>query len=101
MDTIVERGCGLDIAEETVVACLMVGPAGRKVHKEVRTYLTFTAELEKLRDWLLSEGCTHVAMESTGPYWVPVYAVLEQAGRLSLWSVTRRTSGTCLAGRRM
>lgn len=84
MDTIVERGCGLDVAEETVVACLLVGPAGCKVRKEVRTYRTFTAELEKLRDWLLAEGCTHVAMESTGPYWVPVYAVLEQAGQFEL-----------------
>lgn len=84
MDTIVERGCGLDVAEETVVACLLVGPAGCKVRKEVRTYRTFTTELEKLRDWLLAEGCTHVAMESTGPYWVPVYAVLEQAGQFEL-----------------
>lgn len=84
MDTIVERGCGLDVAEETVVACLMVGPAGGKVRKETRTYRTFTAELERMRDWLRSEGCTHVAMESTGPYWVPVYAVLEGAGCFEL-----------------
>lgn len=84
MDTIVERGCGLDIGEEMVVACLMVGPAAAKVRKEVRTYRTFTSELEKLRDWLRTERCTHVAMESTGPYWVPVYAVLEQAGCFEL-----------------
>lgn len=80
----VERGCGLDIGESTVVACLMVGPAGQKVRKEVRTYRTFTADLERMRDWLRSEGCTHVAMESTGPYWVPVYAVLEKAGCFEL-----------------
>jgi transposase len=84
METIVEKGCGLDIGEETVVACLMVGPAGGKVRKEVRTFRTFTTDLEGMREWLRAEGCTHVAMESTGPYWVPVYAVLEQAGCFEL-----------------
>jgi transposase len=84
MDTMVERGCGLDIAEETVVACLLVGVVGQKVRKEVRTYRTFMGDLRQLRDWLLAEGCTHVAMESTGPYWVPVYGVLEQAGCFEL-----------------
>jgi transposase len=84
METIVEKGCGLDIGEETVVACLMVGSAGSKVRKEVRTFRTFTTDLERMREWLRAEGCTHVAMESTGPYWVPVYAVLEQAGCFEL-----------------
>jgi transposase len=84
MDAMVERGCGLDIGEATVVASLMVGPAGQRVRKEVQTYRTFTADLERMRDWLRSEGCTHVAMESTGPYWVPVYAVLEKAGCFEL-----------------
>jgi transposase len=84
METMVEKGCGLDIAEETVVACMMVGPAGGKVRKEVRTYRTFTTDLERMRDWLRAEGCTHVAMESTGPYWVPVYVVLERAGCFEL-----------------
>jgi len=84
MDTIVERGCGLDVAEETVVACLLVGAAGQKVRKEVRTYRTFVADLAQLRDWLIAEGCTQVAMESTGPYWVPIYGVLEQAGCFEL-----------------
>jgi transposase len=84
METIVEKGCGLDIGEETVVACLMVGSAGSKVRKEVRTFRTFTTDLKRMREWLRAEGCTHVAMESTGPYWVPVYAVLEQAGCFEL-----------------
>jgi transposase len=62
----------------------MVGSAGSKVRKEVRTFRTFTTDLERMREWLRAEGCTHVAMESTGPYWVPVYAVLEQAGCFEL-----------------
>lgn len=77
MQVVVEHGCGLDIGEAIVVACLLVGEAGRQPRKVIRTFRTFTRDLQELREWLLSEGCTHVAMESTGIYWVPIYAVLE------------------------
>ena len=77
MEPIVERGCGLDVHQATVVACLLVGQAHERARKEVRTFSTFTGDLEQLRDWLRSERCTHVGMESTGVYWKPVYAVLE------------------------
>jgi len=77
MQTLVERGCGLDVHQATVVACLlMVGKDG-KVQKQIRTFGTATRELLSLRTWLLSESCSHVAMESTGVYWKPVYAILE------------------------
>jgi transposase len=79
MQTLVERGCGLDVHQATVVACLLIVLQSGKVHKEVRTFGTTTRELVDLREWLLSEGCTHVAMESTGVYWKPVYAILEGA----------------------
>jgi transposase len=52
---------------------------GGKVQKQMRTFGTTTRELVGLREWLLAEGCTHVAMESTGVYWKPVYAILEGA----------------------
>jgi transposase len=52
MQTLVERGCGLDVHQATVVAC----------------FGTTTPELLSLREWLLSEGCSHVAMESSGVY---------------------------------
>jgi len=77
MEPIVERCCGLDVHQATVVACLLVGKAHERPRKEVRTFSTFTADLEQLRDWLQREHCTHVGMESTGVYWKPVYAVLE------------------------
>jgi transposase len=77
MEAIVERCCGLDVHQATVVACLLVGAADRKPRKEVRTFGTVTAELERLRDWMRTEGCTHVGMESTGIYWMPVYTILE------------------------
>jgi len=79
MEAILERVCGLDVHQATVVACLLVGKAHEKPRKEVRTFPTFTQDLMKLRDWLQSQGCTHVAMESTGVYWKPVYTILEDA----------------------
>jgi hypothetical protein len=77
MQAIIERCCGLDVHQETVVACLLVGAPGAHPNKEVRTLRTVTRDLEALRDWLREAGATHVGMESTGVYWRPVYAVLE------------------------
>ena len=77
MQTMVERGCGLDVHQATVVACLLIVQKDGRVQKQMRTFGTTTRELLSLREWLLAEGCTHVAMESTGVYWKPVYAILE------------------------
>lgn len=79
MQVLIERGCGLDVHQATVVACLfLVGKDGR-VQKQMRTFGTTTRELVNLREWLLRNGCTHLAMESTGVYWKPVYMILEGA----------------------
>jgi transposase len=77
MEAIVERCCGLDVHQAVVVACLIVGTATGKPRKQVRSFSAMTDDLECLREWLRAEGCTHVGMESTGIYWMPVYAVLE------------------------
>ena len=79
MQTMVERGCGLDVHQATVVACLLIVRKGGRVQKQMRTFGTTTRDLVNLREWLLSEGCTHLAMESIGVYWKPVYAILEGA----------------------
>jgi transposase len=77
MDRLIERGCGLDVHRDTVAACVRVpGPRGERV-QHVRTFGTTTEDLLALRDWLAAHGVTHVAMESTGVYWKPVYYVLE------------------------
>ena len=73
MDIIVDRGCGLDVHKETVVACIM----GSGIKKEIRTYSTMTNELLRLKGWLSDQGITHVAMESTGVYWKPIFNILE------------------------
>ncbi len=88
MEAIVESSCGLDVHQATVVACLLVGTAGRKPRKEVRTFGTMKVDLLALRDWLRSEGCTHVGMESTGIYWMPVYAILEDAFEIVVGNAT-------------
>ncbi|HXY08973.1 MAG TPA: IS110 family transposase [Terriglobales bacterium] len=77
MQTLVERGCGLDVHQATVVACLLIVLKNGTIQKRVRTFSSITRELISLREWLIAEGCTHVAMESTGVYWKPVYAILE------------------------
>ena len=77
MEAMIERCCGMDVHRDTVVACVLTGPPEARTKKEIRTYGTTTTELEQLRDWLRQVGCTHVGMESTGVYWVPVYTVLE------------------------
>jgi transposase len=60
-----------------VVACLLAGAADSRPRRSTRTFGTTTSELEDLRAWLSEEKCTHVGMESTGVYWMPVFAVLE------------------------
>jgi transposase len=72
MEVLHECCCGLDVHAKTVVACL-----SKKGRKEIRTFSTMTDELLKLADWLTSTGCTHVALESTGVYWKPVFNILE------------------------
>jgi len=72
MQTLIERGCGLDVHQATVVACLLMVCRDGKVQKQMRTFGTTTRELVDLREWLLSEGCTHVpwrARECIGSRW--------------------------------
>lgn len=79
MQLVVERGAGLDVHQATVVATVRVpGERGGR-HSETRTFGTTTPDLLVLRDWLQAYGVTHVAIESTGVYWKPVYYVLEEA----------------------
>ncbi len=75
MEVVHPRCAGLDVHKKTVVACVLVPE-----RKEVRTFGTVTDELLRLADWLASEQVTHVAMESTGVYWKPIYNVLESTG---------------------
>ena len=81
MEVVHSRCAGLDVHSRQVVACARV-ITGRGVSREVSSFGTTTRELRALSDWLQSHGITHVAMESTGDYWKPVWHVLE--GRFEL-----------------
>jgi transposase len=77
MDRLYPRCCGLDVHKRTVVACLLTPGSSGKPVKEVRSFTTMTDDLLHLVDWLQAAGCTHIAMESTGVYWKPIYQLCE------------------------
>lgn len=79
MDAVLECCAGLDVHQETVVACVLFGPLEHKPKKETRTFGTTTPELLKLADWIEEQKCSHVAMESTGIFWKPIWNILETA----------------------
>jgi transposase len=77
MEVVFERCCGLDVHKATVVACLWIRDQAGKVHKEIQTFGTMMMDLLVLFDWLKAKEVTHVAMESTGVFWKPIYNLLE------------------------
>ncbi|MEO8957138.1 MAG: IS110 family transposase [Ktedonobacteraceae bacterium] len=77
MELVYQRCCGIDIHKKVIVACLIILGADGQRHKELRSFRTVTTELLQLLDWLKAANCTHVAMESTGVYWKPIYNLLE------------------------
>jgi transposase len=84
MEVVITRCAGLDVHKATVVATVRVpGSEGRR-RVETATFGTMTPDLIALREWLQAFGVTHVALESTGVYWKPVYYVLEDAFELLL-----------------
>ena len=68
---------GIDVHKKTVVVCCLSEDAHGTLKRETRTYGTMTSELLKMSEWVASKDITHIAMESTGEYWKPVYNVLE------------------------
>ena len=78
MKVIYERCAGLDVHKKTVVACRIgVGEDSQRRRQETHTFKTMTNDILALADWLQAGGVTHVAMESTGTYWKPIYNILE------------------------
>ena len=77
MESIYRSCVGLDVHSKSVAACVRRVNEQGKIHMEVRTFGTMTRDLLKLSDWIAAEGVTHVAMESTGVFWKPIYNILE------------------------
>jgi len=71
-EQVVERGCGMDVHKNLIVATIQ----GKDIKMQTKSFNAFTSSLIKLKEWLLKNGITHVAMESTGIYWKPVFNIL-------------------------
>lgn len=84
MDILYETVAGLDVHQKTVVACVRKRQLQGKLSEQVQTFGTMTGDLLRLSDWLLKEGVTHVAMESTGVLWKPIWNILEGQFQLLL-----------------
>ena len=84
MEVTFARCAGLDIHQDSVVACVLLSEPGGAVRKEARSFGTMTDDLLALSDWLAQHQVTHVALESTGVYWKPRYNLLEGAFELLL-----------------
>jgi len=81
---VLERCAGIDIGKRELAVAVITGPADQEGEVKTRAFGTNVPELEKLRAWLVEEGCTSVAMESTGSYWIPVKNVLEGSVKIVL-----------------
>jgi transposase len=77
VDNLYPRCAGIDVHKGNVVVCVRCGDQPGKIFEEVRIFATMTKDLLTLADWLGQHGVTHVAMESTGVYWKPVFNILE------------------------
>jgi len=77
VETIVKRAAGLDVHKAQVTACVRVPGRGREREQEVAEFQTTVRGLLTLRDWLKAHRVTQVAMEASGVYWKPVWAILE------------------------
>jgi transposase len=81
---VLERCAGIDVGKRELAVAVITGPADQEGEVKTRAFGTTVPELEKLRAWLVEEGCTSVAMESTGSYWIPVKNVLEGSVKIVL-----------------
>ena len=87
---ITERCAGIDVGKRGLAVAVAVGPADKEAEIKTRWFGTTVPALRDLHAWLRQEGCTTVAMESTGSYWIPVKNNLPERGVVELRDLTRR-----------
>lgn len=91
MDTLLYRVGGLDVHKKFIMACIRItDPDSGKATEQIRRFGSMSGELREMAQWLAEAGVTHVAMESTGSYWKPVWNILEADGRVDLVLVNPR-----------
>lgn len=84
-EQIIERGCGIEVHKEVIVATIR----GSGIEEKTKTYSGFTESIETMREWLRENKITHIAMESTGIYWKPIYNILESEFEIILVNAKR------------
>lgn len=84
MQSILKISCGLDIHKDTIEACILVDNGSQEPTIIRETFTTLRGDLIRLRFWLDVNNCKHVAMESTGVYWKPIYEILEEVDNINL-----------------
>jgi transposase len=84
MQVIYERCAGIDVHKKTVVVCVLMAQADGTLQKQIRTFRTMTADLRALDEWLRSLDIEHLALESTGVYWHPIWNILEEGRQILL-----------------
>ena len=89
MQVLYSRCAGFDVHKDSVMVCLLID----RTQPIIRSFATTTAELLRLRDFLAEHGIKHIAMESTGVYWKPIWNILEDGFELML--VNGSTSSRC------
>lgn len=89
MEVLIPHCAGMDVHQETIVVCALNTQEDGTIQSEVRTFGTLTKNLFELLEWLESKAITHVAMESTGIYWKPVYNILEGYFNVTLANAQR------------
>ena len=107
MEVVYPCCCGLDVHKKSITACVLWAQGKGKSRKEKKRFGTFTHDLLQLADWLAQCGVTHVAMESTGVYWKPVWNILAEqfevllvnAQHIKAGPVGRRTRKTASGSR--
>jgi transposase len=77
MQIVYERCAGLDVHKKSVMACLITSTPNGERRQERQTFSTMTPDLLRLREWLREQQCSHVAMESSGVFWKPIFHILE------------------------
>jgi transposase len=77
MSKVIERCAGIDIGKRFLLCCALTGAAAEEPQSETLRFEATVAALQRLREWLARKKVTHVVMESTGSYWIPVFNILE------------------------
>jgi len=98
MEVLYPRCCGLDVHKSSIAACALLREQGR-IRTERRRFTKMTQDLESLAAWLQQLQVTHVAIESTGVYWKPIWNVLE--GHFSMVLANAQHVRTCMDERPM